>query len=884
MVINVYDRDVGSKDDYLGKCKISTNVIRTAMTSGQLQDVWKLLEDVQRGSIHIEIGWGELKLNPSLPSKDEGGYAMRPGTCNGTGTGHHQAVITIVIDSCQNLPNTNERNKMKLPNPSVECQVCEVTQITDPVIGTINPIFAHRMNFLVNDPDLDFISFSVVDEKGKKGENVILGSTKVNISDLLVRTSLTMVKTKFPLESKNMRHKEAAHQGEVKKCPMIVVSMALRYIHRPKTSGYGAHKSLQELHQIMQTRSSVAGSALWRDLGEDDHSKTVDIKNAINRTKNYIELLDDKIRYKSRQGSQFVKDGVHRTGDFIYEKGEYGTQAVRSGYEMAKNKGTHGAQAVKDSVHKVDGYVKQKGEESSQMIKEAYSNMYVKGVEAKEVVKESVHNTGDFIHQKGSHGSQAVKTSYEIVKDKGAHGAHMAKDSAHKIDAYVKQKSEEGSQIIKDTYDNVYEKSVDAKEGVKESVHRMHEYVHQKGIDGAHSVKESCNVVYDKGVKGTQVVKDQLHKVDDYVYQTGVQSSHMVKHSMTKVDEKARKTAAQSSQIVKDASHRIYQKGVDGSYVVKENVHKMDDFVRQTSAQGSQAVKENIAKADETIRRTGTQSTKMVKDGFGKVQEGIHKSNYLFNQSPYLETDFNQTEKKSKDENGVTNGNDFTSSKSYDEFVDKSKGGIKPNFITTNDNNSTVTTAINDPSLVAPLAQEESLTITNGFHSFSDKETDTTLFKIKPEDATKYVKENSVRSNIIDVVKQPPEPPKPKIQLSLKYNLTNMTLSVVVHKIRNLQETSVTWLPSAKVVTRVIEMNGISRFRRVVNTKRKTKTQRHNVNPVFEETLEYFLPVGDVRRRRLEVSVYHDSRFPGRFIGRNVVLGRCLVSRNSSFY
>ena len=106
-----------------------------------------------------------------------------------------------------------------------------------------------------------------------------------------------------------------------------------------------------------------------------------------------------------------------------------------------------------------------------------------------------------------------------------------------------------------------------------------------------------------------------------------------------------------------------------------------------------------------------------------------------------------------------------------------------------------------------------------------------------------------------------------------------MTLSVVVHKIRNLHETAVTWLPSARVVTRVIEMSGISRFRRVVNTKRKTKTQRDNVSPVFEETLEYFLPVGDLKRRRLEVSVYHDSRFPGRFIGRNVVLGRCLVSK-----
>ena len=279
----------------------------------------------------------------------------------------------------------------------------------------------------------------------------------------------------------------------------------------------------------------------------------------------------------------------------------------------------------------------------------------------------------------------------------------------------------------------------------------------------------------------------------------------------------------------------------------QENIHKVDDFVRQTS---------------------------------------VHLSNSLYHQSKmnrkiYLETDFNYgSEDKTKLTNLVNGVQEppkhVRQSKSLNDGFRTSGAAIEPNFITSNDDTSVVTNPT-DPTLVAPLAQEESLT--NGFHSLASTETDP-LFKIKPEEATKYVKEHSVvRSNIIDVVKQPPEPPNPKIQLSLKYNLTNMTLSVVVHKIRNLQETSVTWIPSAKVVTRVIEMNGISRFRRVVNTKRKTKTQRHNVSPVFEETLEYFLPVGDVKRRRLEVSVYHDSRFPGRFIGRNVVLGRCLVRK-----
>ena len=784
MAINVYDQDYGSKDDHLGKCKITTNVIRTAITSGQLQDVWKLLEDVKRGSIHVEIGWCELKLNPSMPTKDEGGPAMRPGTSNGTGTGHHQAVITIVIDSCQNVISTNEGNKMKLPNPSVQCEVCGVTQITDPVIGSINPVYAHRMNFLVNDPEQDFISFSVIDEKNKKSENVVLGTTKIHISDLLVRTSLTMVKTKFPLEraKKGTKHQEHLEQKEQIICPMIVVSMAIRYIHRPKTSGYGAHKSLQDLHKIMQNKPTVAGSAVWRNLG-DESSKTVEINNAINAVKNKIDDIDDNLRNKTRQGSQLIKNGLHTTGDFIYDQGAYGSHAIKSGY---------GA-----------------------------------------------------------------------VKSKGAHGAHNLKDSVHKVDTYVKEKGAEGSQRAKETYATVRGRSVEATEVVKETVQMVNDYVYEKGVDGTHAVKKGYNTIHEKGVRGTHAIKEQLHTMDEYVHHAGAQSSHMVKHGISKVDEKARRTAAQTSQLAKDASYMAYQTGVDGTHTIKENLHKMDDSVRQTLAQGSQMVKENISKVDEVARKSGKQGSKMVIGSLSKVKEGIHQSNYVYNQhTPYLETDFHHNVRHSQ---------------SNPEGWKTVHDDVKPNFITTNDETSTVTNEA-DACLVAPLAQEESLTITNGFHSLASEENEL-LFKIRPEDATKYVKENSVRSNLIDVVKQPAEPPKPKIQLSLKYNLTNMTLSVVVHKIRNLHETAVTWLPSARVVTRVIEMSGISRFRRVVNTKRKTKTQRDNVSPVFEETLEYFLPVGDLKRRRLEVSVYHDSRFPGRFIGRNVVLGRCLVSK-----
>ena len=63
--------------------------------------------------------------------------------------------------------------------------------------------------------------------------------------------------------------------------------------------------------------------------------------------------------------------------------------------------------------------------------------------------------------------------------------------------------------------------------------------------------------------------------------------------------------------------------------------------------------------------------------------------------------------------------------------------------------------------------------------------------------------------------------------------------------------------------------------KRLDNSKRKTKTLKNSVHPVFEETLDYFVPsASDLNLRRLEISVCSD----GGVLGRNVVLAHCIVS------
>lgn len=96
-----------------------------------------------------------------------------------------------------------------------------------------------------------------------------------------------------------------------------------------------------------------------------------------------------------------------------------------------------------------------------------------------------------------------------------------------------------------------------------------------------------------------------------------------------------------------------------------------------------------------------------------------------------------------------------------------------------------------------------------------------------------------------------------------------------MHKVRNLHETPHTTLPCPYVKMYTIEGIGIGKNKRISNSKRKTKVMRNTVHPVFEETLDYFLPAtADLNHRRLEVSVCSDRGL----LGLNVVLCRCIVN------
>ena len=94
----------------------------------------------------------------------------------------------------------------------------------------------------------------------------------------------------------------------------------------------------------------------------------------------------------------------------------------------------------------------------------------------------------------------------------------------------------------------------------------------------------------------------------------------------------------------------------------------------------------------------------------------------------------------------------------------------------------------------------------------------------------------------------------PKIHLSVKYNKTTSVVSLIVHKVANLQGVTHKKLPNPYVKTYILE-NLFSSNKRDVHSKKKTKTKNRTFNPVFEETLEYFVPHYDLQYHKLEVQI-----------------------------
>jgi len=100
-----------------------------------------------------------------------------------------------------------------------------------------------------------------VDER--RGET--LGTLRVNLSDLLAKPSSLAI----PRQEYNLRTRRGARNS-----PQITLGLALRFIHRPATVGYGTHRSLQVRHRRIIPRAHSGQRA--QELARIMH-KTTDV-------------------------------------------------------------------------------------------------------------------------------------------------------------------------------------------------------------------------------------------------------------------------------------------------------------------------------------------------------------------------------------------------------------------------------------------------------------------------------------------------------------------------------------------------------------------------------------------------------------------------------
>jgi len=61
--------------------------------------------------------------------------------------------------------------------------------------------------------------------------------------------------------------------------------------------------------------------------------------------------------------------------------------------------------------------------------------------------------------------------------------------------------------------------------------------------------------------------------------------------------------------------------------------------------------------------------------------------------------------------------------------------------------------------------------------------------------------------------------------------------------------------------------------------KRKTKVKKHTLNPMFEEILKFVMPLGEVERRTMWISVWHSDMF-----GRNDFLGEVMMAMSGQVF
>ncbi|CAH8570023.1 unnamed protein product [Schistosoma margrebowiei] len=174
VTFEVYDKDQGNKDDYLGCTSIP---VESVVSEGEI-DTWSSLEGVKTGSLHIQLTWFRL-------SNHEVDFVQALQYRKASGRSMSSGFLYVVIEQANNLPAVKQ---LQEPSPFCNIHLGRDYQTNEVKEKTQNPVWNSVHHFLVSDPNVDILQLIIRDSRTETK----LGSCNISLQTLLTQKNMSV--------------------------------------------------------------------------------------------------------------------------------------------------------------------------------------------------------------------------------------------------------------------------------------------------------------------------------------------------------------------------------------------------------------------------------------------------------------------------------------------------------------------------------------------------------------------------------------------------------------------------------------------------------------------------------------------------------------------